>query len=119
MSRVEEVREALNRVIDPCSVTAGVPIGLTDMGLVENIHVNGGVVSVDLVPTSVSCLLVGVFAEKAEAQIRGLPWVNEATVSLVAGEDAWTEERMAPSSRQMLEDRRRQSREAARVQILR
>ncbi len=35
----ERIRAALNEVQDPCSVVAGVPAGIVDMGLVRSLEV--------------------------------------------------------------------------------
>lgn len=110
MTRRDEVCAALNRVLDPCSVGAGVPIGLVDMGLIESLDISGNEVEVAISPTSTSCILVAVFASQAEVEIGGIPWVEKVVVSIVAGERPWTEDRMSPVALRRLEDVRHQRR---------
>ncbi|WP_425826316.1 metal-sulfur cluster assembly factor [Streptomyces fractus] len=105
-----DVRAALNEIIDPCSITAGVPAGLVDMGLVRDIRVDdepsGGTrIAVTVGVTEPSCLLIGSFASEAEARLAALPDVRAVEVSLDEGLD-WSEERLAPEYRQRLTEHR-------------
>ena len=61
-----DVRSTINSIVDPCSAGRGVPIGLADMGLVRDVRVDGGAVSVAMRVTSPGCT----FAVEFDAQIR-------------------------------------------------
>ena len=37
----EEVRALLNAIVDPCSLAAGAPAGIDEMGLVRDVEVEG------------------------------------------------------------------------------
>ena len=67
------------RVVDPCSIATGVPISLPEMGLVERIEIDGGVVCVTLRLTSPVCLqaanIVGAVKERV-GSIEGVAGVN-------------------------------------------
>jgi metal-sulfur cluster biosynthetic enzyme len=67
---VDHVRAALNSVVDPCSVAAGAPAGLDDMGLVRAIDVDGRSVDVTIGVTEPTCLMGAIFLRDAEAAIR-------------------------------------------------
>jgi metal-sulfur cluster biosynthetic enzyme len=82
-----DVRTALNAVIDPCSVIAGAPGGLDDMGLVRAIDVRvggAGEVDIDVVigVTEPTCLMGAVFLRDAQAAVGALPGVREVSVHL-------------------------------------
>jgi metal-sulfur cluster biosynthetic enzyme len=107
---VEEVRERLNTVIDPCSAAAGAPAGLVDMGLIRAVTVCNGAdgveVNVSVRVTHPSCMMAPIFL----AQVQGLDLegVSAIHASLDTGFD-WTEEDMTPEYRSRLGERRRSS----------
>jgi metal-sulfur cluster biosynthetic enzyme len=82
----EQVRAALNTVIDPCSVVVGAPGGLDDMGLVRAVDVgetpDGAAVDVTIGVTEPTCLMGVVFLRDAEVAVRALPGVAAVTVRL-------------------------------------
>ncbi|MER5183722.1 iron-sulfur cluster assembly protein [Streptomyces sp. NPDC002896] len=105
-----QVRAALNEILDPCSITAGVPAGLDDMGLVSDIHVQddgagGQRVAVSVGVTEPSCVLIGSFANEAQARLTALPGVSAVDVRLADDFD-WTPDRLAPHYRQRLAEHR-------------
>jgi metal-sulfur cluster biosynthetic enzyme len=55
------IMSALERVDDPCSVVMGKNI--CEMGLVENVHVNGGEVEVVLCLTDPGCINFGLIRD--------------------------------------------------------
>jgi len=119
MVAVEERRAdalgVLNAIVDPCSAANGSPIGLADMGIIEELEVRGGHVRVRLLPTFPGCLFVGIFHEEATGRLRALDWCESVEVELASAADAiWTEARIAPAVRERLERRRAQQRSTAR-----
>ena len=97
----------LNGIVDPCSAANGSPIGLADMGIIEELEVSGGHVRVRLLPTFPGCLFVGIFHEEATGRLRELDWCESVEVELASAEDGvWTEARMAPAARDQLDRRR-------------
>ena len=103
------VRSALNGILDPCSVAAGVPAGLVDMGLVRSLEVRGGAegatVRVEIGVTEPGCLMGFPFAREAEKLLGGLPGVAAVEVALDYAHD-WEPADMSPEYRKRLEDRR-------------
>jgi metal-sulfur cluster biosynthetic enzyme len=100
------VRDVLNGIVDPCSAAMAEPIGIADMGLVEDVRVDGGRVEVVLVPTSPHCLFVGLFEEELEKRLSALPWVESVGVELDEGTIIWDEQRMTDAARERLARRR-------------
>lgn len=105
-ARAAEVREVLNAIVDPCSAAMAEPIGIADMGLVEDIRVDGGRVDVVLVPTSPHCLFVALFEDELEKRLSALPWVETVGVELDEGTIIWDERRMTEATRERLARRR-------------
>lgn len=115
MTTEAEVRGVLNEILDPCSVTAGVPAGLCDMGLIRAVEVSdapgGQRIGVTVGVTEPGCFMIGPFATEARARLLALPDVEEVELELDNGFD-WTEAMMAPDYRARLAEHR--EREAAR-----
>lgn len=102
----EDVRRAVNEVIDPCSVRSGVAAGLVDMGLVSDVAVQGEAetgyrVSLSVGVTEPGCFMLGPFATSARERLLELPGVVDVSVSLRAW-TSWSEEDMSESYRQRL-----------------
>lgn len=107
---VARVREVLNTIVDPCSITAGVPAGMDDMGLISDIQVRddeaGGLrVGVTFGLTDPTCMLLGSFANEARERLAALPGVTEVDVTLDHDME-WTPEMLAPHYRQRLAEHR-------------
>ncbi|GKQ41942.1 metal-sulfur cluster assembly factor [Streptomyces sp. A012304] len=111
-----QVRAVLNEILDPCSITAGVPAGLDDMGLVSDVHVRddgtgGQCVAVTVGVTEPSCVLIGSFAAEAQVRLTALTGVSAVDVRLTDDFD-WTPDRLAPHYRQRLDEHRERKRRA-------
>jgi len=112
MSDVTEarVRDELNGIIDPCSITAGVPAGMDDMGLISDIQVSddgadGQRISVKIGLTDPTCMLLGAFANEARERLAELPGVTGVDVML-DHEMEWTPDMLAPHYQQRLTEHR-------------
>ena len=70
----ERIRAALDDVRDPCSVVAGVPAGLAEMGLVRSLEVrdtpDGAVVRVAIGVTEPTCLMGPVRVRSDATRVR-------------------------------------------------
>lgn len=106
---VQDVRRALNAIIDPCSIEAGLPAGLDDMGLVRNVEVRPGEVTVHLAITSPGCMMGPSFVSSAREALTKLPGISHADVVLSDWAD-WSEDAMSPDYRDRLERVRLQRR---------
>ncbi|HEY2651899.1 MAG TPA: iron-sulfur cluster assembly protein [Solirubrobacteraceae bacterium] len=112
MSRITEahIREVLNGIIDPCSITAGVPAGMDDMGLISDVQVaedgaGGQRISVAVGVTDPTCMLLGSFANEARLRLADLPGVTSVDIKL-DHELEWTPDRFAPHYQQRLAEHR-------------
>lgn len=119
----ELVNETLNTIVDPCSLNAGVAIGLVDMGLVRDMQITrnskeGYDVSVGVGVTEATCVLLGSFANEARERISALDGVSSVEVQ-VLGELNWTEADLSPDAREKLQRHRLQRRKDLGLSIAR
>jgi metal-sulfur cluster biosynthetic enzyme len=91
--------EALRDVHDPCCADRG--ISIVDMGVVEDVRVEGAHVSVDLVPTTGWCPFVANMSSAIPDRLRRFAGVETVDVRVV-WEPVWTMERLSPSAREKL-----------------
>ena len=85
--------DALRDVYDPCCADRG--ISVVDMGLVEDVHVEGSHVRVDLVLTTGWCPFVASMSDMIPARLRDLDGVESVDVEVV-WDPVWTTERLSP-----------------------
>jgi metal-sulfur cluster biosynthetic enzyme len=80
------VRAALNEIVDPCSVVAGAPAGIDEMGLVRRLSLTeqpGGVaVEVHIGVTEPGCMMGASFAIRARERLEALAGVVAVDVRL-------------------------------------
>jgi metal-sulfur cluster biosynthetic enzyme len=96
---VDEIRRVLDTIGDPCSVAHGVPMGLDEMGLVEDVAVDSdGHVAIRLRLTSPTCVMVSYFKIQAEERVLKLPGVRSVDVVNDLGLD-WSPEMMSPAAK--------------------
>ena len=93
MAEREQVMNALRAVIDP-----ELGVNIVDLGLIYDVTVDNRAVDVTMTLTTPGCPLHTAIARGAEAAVRNLPDVDQATVNVV-WEPAWTPERMSPQAR--------------------
>jgi metal-sulfur cluster biosynthetic enzyme len=92
----DQVRMALRRVKDP-----ELNLNIVDLGLVYNVAVDGTRVSVDMSLTSPGCPSGPEIMGDAEAQLKAMPGVTDATINLVWS-PFWSPERIEPRVRAYL-----------------
>ncbi len=95
----EDVMDALREVYDPCCEDRG--ISIVDMGLVEDIRVDGGHVTIGIVLTTGWCPFVASMSSTIPERVRGLDGVEDVEVD-VMWDPVWTPERLSPSARDAL-----------------
>lgn len=69
MSLDDRIRAALNRIHDPCSIAAGRPTGLVDMGLVLGWEIEGRTLLMRFAVTFAGCTMAPHFTEAARAAL--------------------------------------------------
>ena len=88
---------ALDAVVDPCSVAAGTPLSVRDMGLVRDLAVDdAGRVRLLLCVTGPGCTFVGVMADAARERLSAIRGVSDVDVVLdpdVVWDPSWQSER--------------------------
>jgi metal-sulfur cluster biosynthetic enzyme len=109
--KYRQVVDAVNQIIDPCSKTIGVPAGLGDMGLIDQILLDGSTVRISLLPTTPGCILLGALEEEMKKSVGALAWCDHVEIELARSVILWDETRLAPHVRSRLEQRRRRLRE--------
>jgi metal-sulfur cluster biosynthetic enzyme len=104
---------ALHRVCDPCSLTAGVPLSLPDMGLVVGRGVQADAdrtdVRVTIAVTGPGCTYVGLLVEAVQREVRREFGADAAVHVTVDPSVVWTEDAMTGPARRRLADRRRRT----------
>ena len=91
--------EALGDVYDPCCADRG--ISIVDMGVVEDVRVDGAHVDVDLVLTTGWCPFVASMSTAIPDRLRRLDGVESVEVRTV-WDPVWTLDRLSPSAREKL-----------------
>jgi metal-sulfur cluster biosynthetic enzyme len=95
---VAEIHRILDGIIDPCSVSHGVPMGIEEMGLVRSVDIDDdGHVVVDMRLTSPCCLMVGHFSIETKARVGALPGVRSVEFRHDTGME-WTPSMIAPAA---------------------
>jgi metal-sulfur cluster biosynthetic enzyme len=104
-----EVRAVLNTIVDPCSVAAGAPAGIVDLGLIRRLDVtpgeHGARVHVVIGVTEWGCLMGAPFASEAYKRLEPLDGIEHVDVELDGAFD-WDPDDMAPAYRRHLAERR-------------
>ncbi len=96
MPTAEEAREALKQIVDP-----EVGLNIVDLGLVYDIEVEDGRVTVKMTLTSPGCPVGPQILNGAKMVLEDLEGVEEVTVQLV-WEPFWTPEMINPEARAAL-----------------
>jgi metal-sulfur cluster biosynthetic enzyme len=91
----DAVLDVLRRVYDPCCADRG--ISIVDMGVVEDVHVVGGHVRVDLVLTTGWCPFVASMSDAIPAALRDLEGMESVAVE-VLWDPVWTPDRLSETA---------------------
>jgi metal-sulfur cluster biosynthetic enzyme len=108
----ERILAELDHIKDPCSVASGIPLGLTEMGLVESVRVgHDGDVEIALRLTAPTCHMIAFMRSEA---IRRLADVDGVTSVDLIGDQGldWRPSMMTESAKAKREERLRHSRRA-------
>lgn len=93
-----QIREVLSRIHDPCSVAAGRPISVLDMGLVRGWSFEDGTLSVIFCVTFAGCTMAPHFMQAAASDLAELDGV-ERVETRVDTAFVWTPELMTAPAR--------------------
>jgi metal-sulfur cluster biosynthetic enzyme len=97
----------LNGIVDPCSVAAGAPAGLDEMGLVRSIELRGNHADVTIGVTEPMCLMGAIFLRDVRSVLASLDGIDSFDVRFDHNL-RWDESMMAPSYRLALRTKRAQ-----------
>jgi metal-sulfur cluster biosynthetic enzyme len=114
MAAEKEIYAALATVYDTCSLFNGTRLDIVEMGLVDEVAVDGGAVRVRLLLTDPMCLYLFEMRSQIIEALSGLPGIDTVEVEPVAGK-LWWPERMTPGARGRLDTLRRQRIEELRL----
>jgi metal-sulfur cluster biosynthetic enzyme len=97
--RRNDVLDALREVYDPCCADRG--ISIVDMGVVEDVRLDGAHVEVDLVLTTGWCPFVAAMSNAIPDRLQRLDGVDTVDVRVV-WDPVWTMDRLSESAREKL-----------------
>lgn len=97
----ESVLSRLHGVIDPCSAATRVPLSIVEMGMVENIEVVKGEVTVALRMTSPLCHALPYFEMEIERVLADLPGIERIACTFDHGGN-WHPGNMSASAKRKL-----------------
>lgn len=93
------IQAMLQQVVDPCSIATGVPISLTDMGMVKAVKSNNdGVVTVELRLTSPVCWQAANIIAQVEKVVARVPGVCKV-ICTIDPTSEWMPDMIAPAPR--------------------
>jgi metal-sulfur cluster biosynthetic enzyme len=110
------VRAILDGIVDPCSRAAGAPAGISEMGMVPDIHFEPGDgnkinIKVRLIVTHPFCMMSNLFVKEIIERLEAQPSVGTAQVDFDPG-SLWTPDLMSPDYAERLEAARAKRRAA-------
>lgn len=96
----DAIRAVLGRIHDPCSIAAGRPVSVLDMGLVRGWEREGGVLTVTFCVTFAGCTMAPHFAQAAAHDLAVLPGV-ERVETVIDTSFVWTPDKMRAAAPEM------------------
>lgn len=99
MTSTSDVRERLRGIVDPCTAATGSHLDIVEMGLVKDIDVSDGIVTVDIRLTTPACHMVPYFIKEIQEHVEPLPGVDSVKVETDRGLE-WTEDMMSSEARE-------------------
>ena len=84
-----QIREVLSQIHDPCSIAAGRPISVLDMGLVRDWKFDRGVLNITFCVTFAGCTMAPHFTQAAAKKLTEIDDI-ELVITHVDTEFVWT-----------------------------
>ena len=101
----EDVLMRLQEVVDPCSAATKVPLSIVEMGMVEDVHLASGEVTVALRMTSPLCHALPYFEMEIERVLGGAPGIAGIKCTFDHGGN-WQPDDMTADAQRKLADQR-------------
>jgi metal-sulfur cluster biosynthetic enzyme len=98
LDQLKAISDALQHVVDPCSIATGTPVSLPDMGMIKQIDLSGERVRITLRPTSALCLQIGNIVDAVEHRVSQIPGIASVACMVDTSGD-WSPEMMAVKAR--------------------
>lgn len=109
-TNIDRVNEALQEVVDPCSLARGVPAGLRDMGMVTGVQLSStpdgrALATVELRTTSPACTFVPYFEQRVRESLATVAEIDEVRIEW-NGAFEWSDDDMSQALKQRLREKR-------------
>ena len=109
--RHDDARAIFDSITDPCSVSAGAPLSILDMGIIEKCDIESdGLVRIALLPTFPGCRFVAIFEDVIRQRFEELEWCRAVEIDFLPPTVVWDESRMTTEARSRVEHVRQQRR---------
>lgn len=103
--RADEILAALENAVDPCSVAAGRPMNIVEMGLVDAVDIDdAGQVTISLSLTSPSCMMLGQIMDQIDKYVAPVLGGQRPKLTFDDGMN-WTPDRISGAAREHREQR--------------
>jgi len=110
-----EIRNALGRVYDPCSLAANTPLSVIDMGLVRDWSIDDQrQLTVRMCVTTPTCLMGPKLIDAARHELRQITGIEQVTIE-VDPSVFWTPDLMSSRGKRTVQGRHQRSRQVATV----
>jgi metal-sulfur cluster biosynthetic enzyme len=96
MYTVEEIYDVLRECYDP-----EIPVNIVDLGLVYDVTVQGGVITVAMTLTAPGCSMGAMIASEIQDKLLGIPGCDDANVEIV-WDPPWSPHMMSTAARKAL-----------------
>ena len=96
----DDICAVLGRIHDPCSIAAGRPVSVLDMGLVRGWVLEQGTLTVTFCVTFAGCTMAPHFAQAAAADLAKLAGV-ERVETVIDTDFVWTPDKMKAAPLEM------------------
>jgi metal-sulfur cluster biosynthetic enzyme len=96
MYTVDEIYDVLRECYDP-----EIPVNIVDLGLVYNVEVKGGAITVEMTLTAPGCSMGAMIASEIQDKLLGIPGCDDANVDIV-WDPPWSPHMMTPAARKAL-----------------
>ncbi|THE64046.1 DUF59 domain-containing protein [Salinadaptatus halalkaliphilus] len=99
------VRERLDEIVDPCSAANGTDLSIVSMGLIDEIDIDDGHVTVSMHLTTPFCMQIPFFIDEVEDRVGSLEGVDTVTLETDSGVE-WHQDMMSEEARRKREQRK-------------
>ena len=103
-----DIQDRLDNILDPCSEANGSNLSIVEMGLLDDIRIDGNHIEVDIRLTSPHCMMLPVFVDGVHNEVEPLEGVESVSVNFDAGLE-WTDEMITPAGQRKRERAMNQS----------